>query len=240
MPQKRPSQTLRAIVLQVRNVGEGHRMVDAWVYGVGRISLWARHARSSKRRFGSALSPFSLLQITATPDDALWKLESAEAQGDRMGIRASLQGIGRAATLVRVVQALWPTGHDAEGVFEGLTVALDHLDGGRMARAAGLYPRLAALGGLLPSTEQCGNCQRPLAHRICAPVGKPALLCGNCAPHGAALPQATVAALAGARIEDELVAVQVEAIVTQWVSLFTGKKLVPFAAPALLKRPASP
>lgn len=230
MSPKRPTQTAVAIVLQVRNVGEGHRMVDAWVRAVGRTALWARHARSSKRRFGGALTPFAELQLTATPDDGPWKLESAQATQERMGIRSSLQAIGRAATLVRVVQALWPQGHDADSVFEGLTVALDHLDQGRMARAAGLYPRLAAWAGLLPSTEHCGACQRPLAHRICAPANKPALLCGNCAPHNDALPAPTVAALAGARIEEEAVACQVEAVVTQWVSLFTGRKLVPFHA----------
>lgn len=239
MPKGRPPQSYRAIVLQVRNVGEGHRIVDAWLLGQGRVGLWARHARSSKRRFGGALCPFAEVHITAVADDSLWHLETADLHSDRLGIRNSLEAIGRAATLVRVVQALWPTGDDADGMFDGLTVALDHLAAGRLPRAAGLYPRIASLAGLLPSMVRCGACEEPIGGEACAPQGEGLLLCRACAPEIMPLSSEVLAALSGARIENEAVAAVVETLVARWVSLFTGQKLTPWAV-SLPTGPTSP
>jgi len=232
MAKGRPQVTHRALVLQVRNVGEGHRVVDAWLLGQGRIGLWARNARSSRRRFAGALNPFTELLVTVTPEENLWRLEAVDVRVDRHGIRDSLGAIGRAATLCRVVQALWPSGQDADGVFEGLTVALDHLAALRLPRAAGLYPRLAQWAGLMPSLTFCGQCQRS-AQQLTAPSGRPYLICSACAPHEPPLAPEVRAALGGARIQEEPVAARVEAIVTEWVSLFTGKKLTPWMAQAL-------
>ena len=233
MAQGRPPVTHRALVLQVRNVGEGHRVVDAWLLGHGRIGLWARNARTSKRRFAGALNPFMELLVTVTPEDNLWRLQAADVRADRQGIRDSLSAIGRAATLCRMVQALWPSGQDAAGVFEGLTVALDHLAAARLPRAAGLYPRLAQWAGLMPSLTFCGQCHRAAETQLTAPKGRPTLVCTTCAPQEQPLDAAVRAALGGARIEQEAVAARVEAIVTEWVSLFTGKKLTPWMAQAL-------
>jgi hypothetical protein len=178
--------------------------------------------------------------VTVTPEENLWRLQAADVRVDRYAIRQSLAAIGRAATLCRVVQALWPSGQDADGVFEGLTVAFDHLAALRLPRAAGLYPRLAQWAGVMPSLIFCGQCQRPAQQQLTAPGSRPYLVCSTCAPHAPPLTADVQAALGGARIEQEPVAARVEAIITQWVSLFTGKQLAPFSLEALPTGQKSP
>lgn len=226
-PPARPAVVHRGIILQVRNSGEGHRMVDIWLAGLGRTPLWARGARQSRRRFGASLSPFASVTVTVQPNPTLWTLQSAELNNDRLGIRKSLAQIGRAAALCRMVMALWPQGQDAPEVLDGLGVALDHLAMGRVARAAGLYPRLALWSGLLPDLDSCGECaqseasDRPLA----AVATKPHLVCRDCAPKAQPLAPAVRDALAGGRIADDAVATAVERVVTDWASLHAGRPL---------------
>ena len=227
MPTAKPAVTHRGIILQVRNSGEGHRMVDAWLVGLGRTPLWARGARHSRRRFGAALSPFASVTLAVQPSPSLWRLQSAELVDDRLGIRKSLQQIGRAAALCRLVMALWPQGQDAPEVLDGLGVALDHLAAGRVARAAGLYPRLAVWAGVMPQLDSCGACGTAELPRcpLAAVATAPHLMCRTCAPNGPPLPPEVRSALAGARIDDAAVADHVERVVTGWASWHAGRPL---------------
>ena len=240
MANPRAAQVHRALVLQARNVGDSDRVIDAWVPELGRVALWARSARASKRRFAGALQPFFELSVTMVPKTQGYGVEAAHVLRDRSGIRQSLDQIGRAATVVRVVQALWPQGQDAPGVFDALAVALDHLDAGRLARAAGVYPRLANEGGLLPDLTECGACHRPATARMRASMERPDLVCEHCHPKGAALAQATLDALSGARIDDPMIATEVEAVVLGWVSLYLGRPLRPWSLEPLPGRSLKP
>lgn len=240
MSTHRAAQVHRALVLQARNVGDSDRVIDAWVPKLGRVALWARSARASKRRFAGALQPFFELSVTVVPKTQGFAVEAAHVLRDRSGIRQSLAQIGRASTVVRVVQALWPQGQDAPGVFDALGVALDHLDGGRLARAAGVYPRLANEGGLLPDLTACGACHRPVDGPMRAPEDRPDLVCARCLPKGSALAQATLDALSGARIDEPVIAIEVEAVVLNWVSQYLGRPLRPWALEPLPSRAIKP
>gem|GEM_PF-6329058 len=52
-----------ALVLRALPYGESDQVVQMLARGRGRIAVFARGARSSKRRFGGALEPFQLCEI---------------------------------------------------------------------------------------------------------------------------------------------------------------------------------
>ena len=219
---------LEGVVLTVHNAGEAHRVVHLFDHQLGRVGLWARHARGSKRRLAGVLEPFATVRATAGAQGALYNLHAAEVVRVREGIRAELPRIARAANLCTLVRSAWPEQQAAPEVLAGLEVALDHLHHGRVARAAGLYPRLAQLAGLLPDLRRCARCGAPLPPLVPA-RHEPACYCPRCAaaPHEA-LSDAAVAGLQGARLEDAAAADAVERAVMGWFGAHLGKPLVPW------------
>lgn len=233
MATSRAAIELHAIVLAVHNAGEAHRVVHLFDHRLGRLGVWARYARGSRRRLAGVLEPFYTLRVTAAPQSELYNLHAAEVATGRPQLRGSLSAIGRAATLCNLVRAVFLAGEPATQVYAGLEVALDHLEAGREARAAGLYPRLAVYAGIMPDLTACGRCRAALAPLVLGGGeggGHPVALCTGCAPRGTPVAPQVVAALRGARIEDDATAEAVETIVSGWLSVHVGRPLTPWAA----------
>lgn len=228
MATPRAATELRAVVLAVHNAGEAHRVVHLFDHRLGRLGLWARNARGSRKRLAGVLEPFYTLRITAVAQGALYNLHAAEVATQRSGLRRSLQAISRAASLCNLVRAAWPEGQAAADVFAGLEVALDHLEAGRVERAAGLYPRLAASAGLLPDLHACGRCGVALPPLVVG-GGEPTVSCPACAPHAPPAAPALVEALRGGRVQDEPTAAALEALVSRWLSHHVGRPLTPWS-----------
>ncbi|HVI73863.1 MAG TPA: DNA repair protein RecO, partial [Anaeromyxobacteraceae bacterium] len=54
---------LTGVVLRTVDYGESDRVVSLLTAERGKVSAFARKARVSRRRFGGALEPFTLLQV---------------------------------------------------------------------------------------------------------------------------------------------------------------------------------
>ena len=214
------------LVLLARNVGESDRVYEILVRSVGRSSVWARQARQGGRRLADALSPFDSAAFVLRPRSEGFSLVRAEVERPRLGLRADLARLQRAGQLAVVAQAICQPSDAADGVLDTLEVAFDHLDAGRLARAAGAYPRLLAHAGVAPDLTACARCDRPLADQEAWALAAPAMVCAGCAPAGVhALSMQARAGLNYQRIEDDSAAAVVEDVVVGWLSYEVGRSL---------------
>ena len=68
----------RAFLLRSVNFKESDKIVTLFLERMGKISAMAKGARKSWRRFGGALEPFSLFEVTVVQGKGnLWRLDEA-------------------------------------------------------------------------------------------------------------------------------------------------------------------
>lgn len=152
-----PGRELRGIVIQVRDFGEAHRIVELLTLEVGRVALVARGARASRRRFAGCLDLFISLQVQARSGRDLWTLQAADVVDARLGLRRDLDRIARASTLCEWVRWLCPEHEPQPAIYAVLEAALDALGAGDVAGAASAYPRLLVAAGIMPPARELGT-----------------------------------------------------------------------------------
>jgi DNA repair protein RecO (recombination protein O) len=180
------SAKLHAVVLRTVDYGERDRVVTLLSRERGKLSAFARGARSSRRRFGGVLEPFTLVtaEVTERGGD-LWALESASAERGFGTLRADLARIACASYAVELSRELLRDAEPHEDLFDALVAYLVLLDEGP-ARPWDLRRfELDALraAGLQPSLVECARCGRPAGAGPARfdPV-QGGVLCADCAP----------------------------------------------------------
>lgn len=184
------SAKLRAVVLRTVDYGERDRVVTLFSRERGKLSAFARGARSSRRRFGGALEPFTLLaaELTERGGD-LWVLDDAGVERGFGNVRGDLARIACASYAVELSRELVRDAQPHEELFDGLVAYLTLLDGAP-ARPWDLRRfELDALraAGLQPALVECARCGRPAGAgpaRFDPLQG--GVLCAACAPTGGA------------------------------------------------------
>ncbi len=193
---REPGTKLTAIVLRTVDYGESDRVVTLLSRERGKVSAFARGARASRRRFGGALEPFTLLaaEVRGRSSSDLLGLESTAVVRGFGGIRGDLARIACAAYAAELARELVRDHEPNEELFDLLAAYLGALDGAP-ARPEGLRAfELGALGaaGLAPRLDACARCGEALdpaarGHRF--DPGQGGVLCGAC---GGAAPGAPV------------------------------------------------
>jgi DNA repair protein RecO (recombination protein O) len=198
------SAKLLAVVLRTVDYGERDRVVTLLSRERGKLSAFARGARSSQRRFGGALEPFNLLSTELTERGGdLWVLESAQVERAFGAVRGDLARIACASYAVELARELVRDAEPHEDLFDRVVSYLERLD------AAPAEPwdlrrfELDALraAGLMPSLDGCARCGRPSGD---APTrfdpAQGGVLCAECLPFAApGSPEVSVDALAALR-----------------------------------------
>jgi DNA repair protein RecO (recombination protein O) len=198
---------LTAIVLRTVDTGEADRVVTFLTRERGKVAAFARGARASRRRFGGALEPFTMVaaEVRERSGSELLALDSVSPLHAFGGIRGDLARIacaGYAAELSREIVR----DHEAhEDLFDLLAAFLAALDAGPARPAALRAFELGALraAGLSPRLDACARCGGPRAADRPAPFdpGQGGVLCPACAawasPGAPSLSPAAVEALAG-------------------------------------------
>jgi DNA repair protein RecO (recombination protein O) len=196
---------LTAIVLRTVDYGESDRVVALLSVERGKLSAFARGARASRRRFGGALEPFTLLaaEVKERPSSDLATLESVTVTRAFGGIRTDLARIACAGYACELSRELVRDHEPHAELFELLASYLDQLDSAP-ARPWGLRAfELGALraGGLMPRLDACARCGQDLSSqwpaRLAFDPSQGGFLCGLCAPSAA--PRGLEAALETAR-----------------------------------------
>ena len=177
---------LNGVVLRVVDYGERDRVVSLLTHERGKVSGFARGARTSRKRFGGALEPFTLLSIEARERHGsdLLGLDSVNVTRGHGAIRGDLARIACAGYACDLARELV---RDAEPHPDLLAVLLGYLD--RLDRAdaepgALRAYELAALQavGLMPRLTDCAACGGPVdgEDAVTFDPGQGGVVCDRC------------------------------------------------------------
>lgn len=196
---------LTGVVLRVVDYGEADRIVSLLTAERGKVSAFARGARASRKRFGGALEPFTLLAVEARERSGgdLLSLASVHVLRGFGAIRGDLARIACAGYASELARELV---RDAEPHPALLSLLVDYL--GRL-EAAPARPgelrayELAALQsvGLMPRLSGCARCGGALEgdERVPFDPAEGGLACARCSgtvtPGAPRLTRAAVVAL---------------------------------------------
>jgi DNA repair protein RecO (recombination protein O) len=157
----------QAVVLHAFDYLETSRILRLATRESGVLSVIARGARRSVRRFGSAMDLFAegTAEIEHRPGRDLHALRSFDVTHGRSALALDLDRFAAASMLCELV--LRCSGGDEHGeVYQELSRALTDLQARRAvdARAAGLARAWRLIGalGFAPALTACASCHRPL------------------------------------------------------------------------------
>jgi DNA repair protein RecO (recombination protein O) len=157
--------------------GDADLVLTLFTEALGRVSVLARSARRSQKRFGGALEPIHTLsvELDERPTSELYGLRSAKLATARLVLTRDLERMnvaGRALSWIRRAApartpepALWSLIH---ALFERLDDAQERRSPSLLLACAGLAVMQALGFGL--EFERCVRCGKP------CPEGQPALL----------------------------------------------------------------
>jgi DNA repair protein RecO (recombination protein O) len=157
-----------AIVLHAFDYLETSRILRLMTRDAGVQSVLARGARSSRKRFGTAIDLFAqgIVEIQVRPNRELQSLVSFETTRARPQFALDV-GRFTAGSMISELALRASSDESAQGMFESVELALDEL-----ARAASSDTISAALAGawhiisslgFAPSLDFCANCHADLA-----------------------------------------------------------------------------
>ena len=201
-----------AIVLHAFDYSETSRILRLATRDAGVVSVLARGARRSTKRFGSALDLFAegTVQVLVRDQRDLQTLCAFDLTRSRPGLAADLGRFAGASALAELVLR-FATDDPQVSLFDALSRSLDELctaepDEAREVTLAGAW-RLVGELGFAPSLDMCSACHSQVAIADALPFSHAAggVLCANCArrhPAGRTLPPTERARL-GAWMADE-------------------------------------
>ncbi|BDG06216.1 DNA repair protein RecO [Anaeromyxobacter oryzae] len=179
---------LTAVVLRAVDYGESDRVVTLLSRERGKVSAFARGARASRRRFGGALEPFTLLaaELRTRPGSDLLTLESVTVRRGFGAIRGDLARIACAGYAAELARELVRDHEPHEDLFELVVEYLGALDVAAAVPAALRAFELASLriAGLMPRLDGCARCGADVdgARPVRFDPGHGGVLCAACGP----------------------------------------------------------
>jgi len=194
-----------AIVLHAFDYLESSRIIRLLTRDAGLRSVLARGARTSRKRFGSALDLYAqgTVELHSRPGRELDTLGSIDIARSHTGLGASLERFTGAAVIAELALRFARAEAD-EALFDVVSQTLDALASAPPARArdltlAGGWRMLLALG-VSPTIDACAECHAPIDASAPATFSHPAggALCARCAHlarGGRTLPPSARAAL---------------------------------------------
>jgi len=156
-----------AIVLHQSDYLESSRILRLATREAGVQSVLARGARSSRKRFGSAVDLFAQgqAQLQTKPGRDLHTLVSFDVTRSRPGLATDL---GRFTAASALTECVLRVVHDeaAPGVYDGVLSGLDAIAAAEspdtVAVALGALWRLVSDVGFTPVLDRCAECQAPI------------------------------------------------------------------------------
>lgn len=152
-----------AIVARLVDYGEADRICTLLTHGLGKISVLAKGARRSRRRFGAALSLFVRGEAVLHKPlrGELFRLERFDAAEDLgLLLTSDLTQMAHGSYLIELARELWPPEQRDVALFDLLWTALSALaHHGASATLLRVYElKLLAVIGFAPSLTACVRC----------------------------------------------------------------------------------
>ncbi|TLM65287.1 MAG: DNA repair protein RecO [Deltaproteobacteria bacterium] len=181
-----------AIILRHVDYGEADRIVTVLTPDHGRLKGFARGARRSRKRFGTALEPFAEVRLhwVPRPGGELVSLREAELVSLRTGLRRDLETLALAGYGCELTEALFDEAVGFAEAFGLLRAFLDHLDAAGASAGARLLMelRLLTLAGIVPHLQHCAECHGALPEGpVGFDAGRGGSLCPGCGGAAAGL-----------------------------------------------------
>ncbi len=159
-----------AIIIRHLNYADADRIVTFLTREFGILKGFARGARKSRKRFGTALEPFSevVLYWTEPAGGSLAALKEAELVNLHLGLREDLALVSLAAYGCELVEGLIGEGQAQPQVFDLLKAFLDHLSHNPPSWETRLLLelRLLALAGYSPHLLHCSKCGKTFREEV--------------------------------------------------------------------------
>jgi len=155
-----------AIIVGVMAFREADTIVRLLTPTHGRITVLARNARRSARRFGGALDIGNRIDATIRPPRrGMWGLDEAALVDGRNSIRTDLSRIGLMAYACEICGRLAREEHPEPRLFGLLDMAATLLDAitdpPSTAFRMGLEAKALTFAGLAPVLDRCATCDAP-------------------------------------------------------------------------------
>lgn len=158
----RGEQVFEGIVVGSADFGEAHRIVRFLAADRGRVSVLARGARTSKKRFAGMLDPGTRLRVQLVRGrGSLWVMGDTDRLGGPKRAREELERIAMLAYACEVCGALASEEQPAPKLMKLLLVFLALLEADPTPGAASvlaLEAKALTFSGLAPALVRCAEC----------------------------------------------------------------------------------
>lgn len=193
-----------AIMLRRTDFGDYDLILTFLSLSRGKISVIAKSAKKSTRRFAGVLELFSALEIVCREPRTrgLPVLEEATLQQPFVGIRSDISKTAYASYWVELVQGWSEENEQQVQLYRLLAYVLEQLDSGQVPAAALsilFQMRLMGLCGLSPNLSNCSACRLAIGqaahHDFAVDLSKGGILCAACsagAPRRVTLSKGTI------------------------------------------------
>ncbi len=156
---------------------------------LGKISAVAKGARKSRKRFGGALDPFTLIEVSLAKgrgSSHMYRLAEATQIDSHHGLASNLERLGSAAFILELVRELTPEHEPDPRIFDLIceTFALLSSDTQFNTHCLTICAvlRILALGGLAVAASRCNACgsQVPERRRVLFDARRGGIICTPC------------------------------------------------------------
>jgi DNA repair protein RecO (recombination protein O) len=178
-----------AILLRRINFGDYDLIITFFTRNQGKLSVIAKSAKKSAKRFSGILELFSALQIvvSARSRKGLPVLQEASVQHPFPNIRANIKKTGYASYWAELINEWMEDGVRQVQLFRLLRYVLEQLDDGKIPEPALsilFQMRFTRLTGHSPNLRQCCVCRKSLdkikTNKILFDHKRGGLLCLDC------------------------------------------------------------
>ena len=179
-----------AILLRRINFGDYDLIISFFTRNQGKLSVIAKSAKKSAKRFSGILELFSDLQIVVSAGSrkGLPVLQEASVQHPFANIRANIKKTGYASYWAELINEWTEEGVKQIQLFRLLRYVLEQLNDGKIPEPALsilFQMRFTRLTGHSPNLRQCCGCRLPLdkikTNKILFDHKRGGLLCLDCA-----------------------------------------------------------
>ncbi|MFO7840079.1 MAG: DNA repair protein RecO [Desulfosalsimonadaceae bacterium] len=183
-----PLPSTSAILLRRIAYSEYDLILTLFTLAYGKISMIAKYARKSRKRFSGTLELFSEIgAVGSVPrKGGLPVLQEAWVKNPFSGIRGNLQSTAYASYWCELVLVWLEEGKAQENIYHLLRYSLNALDAGLSPAAASIVFQLYFLrfSGLTPDLKRCSRCGVSLedmpGEKCGFDLAKGGLVCQNC------------------------------------------------------------
>ena len=180
-----------AIMLKRIEYGDFDLIITFFSRDLGKISVIAKSAKKSKKRFAGILEPFSVLQIVygTGKTKGLPVLSEAALIAAFPNIRQDITKTAYASYMAELIYEWTEENHGQPALFflfKEVLQALDKPDTGSDGLSMLFQIRFLVLSGFSPNLTACALCRSPVDHmdqnRITVDLRKGGIICQRCRP----------------------------------------------------------